>query len=236
LCGKNDVDDVMIKYNFNCHDLNILPSTEILNFFVDNSLIIQNTFISFELSECIAKFISQNYQENEMFKIDKIFIDGCQIDDHKLYEILKSINGNKKQQLKSVTFLNIKLGKKSMSEMEIFLKSLKELKLANVFHKKNSSFKITLDILENLNSLNLESLHLSYIDLNNYKIIEKINKLIQSPFLKDLNLSFSRINQKFLSQLFFQLKELSGNTLNNLSLRGLNSFNDSCEIKQFEEL
>ncbi len=97
LCGKNDVDDVMIKYNFNCHDLNILPSTEILNFFVDNSLIIQNTFISFELSECIAKFISQNYQENEMFKIEKIFIDGCQIDDHKLYEILKSINGNKKQ-------------------------------------------------------------------------------------------------------------------------------------------
>jgi len=40
LCGKNDVEDVMIKYNFDCHDRNILPSTEILNFFVENSLII----------------------------------------------------------------------------------------------------------------------------------------------------------------------------------------------------
>jgi len=132
--------------------------------------------------------------------------------------------------------MNIKLGKKSMSEMKIFLKSLKELKLANVFHKKNSSFKITGEILENLNNLSLESLQLSYIDLNNDKIIEKINKLIQSPALKDLNLSFSRINQKFLSQIFKQLKELSGNSLISLSLRGINCFNDSSEIKQFEEV
>ena len=56
-----------------------------------------------------------------------------------------------------------------MNEMIVFLKSLKELKLANIFHKKNSSFKITGEILENLNSLTLESLQLSYIDLNNDK-------------------------------------------------------------------
>ena len=40
LCEKNDVNDAMIKYNFDCHDRSILPSTEILNYFHDNSLII----------------------------------------------------------------------------------------------------------------------------------------------------------------------------------------------------
>ena len=52
--------------------------------------------MSLELSECISKYIRQNYIENESFKIEKIIIDGCQIDDHKLYQILRSVNENKK--------------------------------------------------------------------------------------------------------------------------------------------
>ena len=98
-----------------------------------------------------------------------------------------------------MTLINIKLGKKSMSEMAHILKFLKELKLANIYYKKNTSFKITSDLLENLNKFSLESLQLSYIDLNNEKIIEKIRLIIQCPTLRDLDLSFSRINQKFMS-------------------------------------
>ena len=65
-----------------------------------------------------------------------------------------------------------------MNEMAPILKSLNELKLANIYYNKNTSFKLTSEILENLNKITLESLQLSYINLNNEKIIELIKSII----------------------------------------------------------